>query len=1160
MIATSKGVTLIEASAGTGKTYTLCRIILRLIISENIPIDRILAITFTQVATEELNSRIRNLLRDSLEQIESRSITDESLQNILEQSSIEASVAGQRLNNSLQLFDEATISTIHGFCKRCLETLSLDSGVPFDAALEPIDDDLVSQLRDEFIRIHILERSYILTLAYHSTPRYSTKFKTVAKESASHPYARIRPKPQTVDYGLFDTAFADIQNGVESLLDRAVELIPSLKANSRFANRLSKPLETNQLASLAHRKRPLVEDLKLLEDLSLSSWLRAIKKAHKDLDPPEVCRDIDLFLAQIGNAIDGLVWEYREWLFRLLSQEKERRNIISFNDLIHLLHKTLRSDADASLSDLIRNKYDAALVDEFQDTDPIQYEIIQHLFGDGSKFLFYIGDPKQAIYRFRGADIFAYFQATEHSGDRLTQLSKNYRSTPNLIAAVNAIFSSSIDGFGIDRIRFYPSDSSKTLGSDRRLQFRAIEFNRPDLRTRANLTADLARVSAIQLSKRIKNEPGFDPGKVAFLVLKNQEADILHRELALKGIDSVIRSDKSVFQTDSVDIVLQLLEAVAHPSRQSIVKALLLTPICGKSWNDLLNERAAEEIHKILDFLHQWSREWYSSDFDTQFQKFLNLTGAENRLLENPEGERLYTDLCQLSELLQSEGISRLTSPSRLSNWLISMRGENVSNREDWQSRLRSDEGKPQIITIHKSKGLQFPVVICPFLSGLRTKPSKEFALYHDSNRADSLVIDLNPQDDTSATIKAENEGYAEHLRLIYVALTRASEECLVYLYPEDQLRDKQPSSISRLFLGTENAGTARANKNLALSIAAKLESLQPEAIDFGMLRFADVENEDTLVLQERNSDSNPRPLPIPVNVSPLEASALSFSTITRIANFESGNTAEIEFDEPDIEEDSVEIEIVDGQNSSLRPSIFTLPKGAITGNLLHSILESIDFQNPDGIQNTVEQAFQKIQFGNEDHLFAVANHIRSLLEIPLRERFSLNQISSQNRVAELEFAFPTNDNPLPRIARALRNHAGLPMTKSWINSLSLERAPIRSSYLRGFIDLVIYFQGQFYILDWKSNFLGNQISDYSESALVEEMEGSNYFLQYCLYAVALKRYLERKYPTDDYYQYFGGAFYLFIRGLNPHGQEGIFFDRPKRELLDALDEALAGP
>ena len=348
MIAISKGVTLIEASAGTGKTYTLCQIILRLIISENIPIDRILAITFTQAATEELNSRIRNLLRDSLEQIESQNITDKSLQNILEQSSIKASVAGQRLNNSLQLFDEATIATIHGFCKRCLETLSLESGVPFDAALEPIDDELISQLKDEFIRIHILERSYLLTLAYHSTPRYSKKFKTVAKESASHPYARIRPEPQTVDYGLFDTAFGDIQNGVESLLDRAVELIPSLKANSRFAKRLSEPSESSQLASLTHRKHPLVEDLKLLEDLSLSSWLKAVKKAHKDLDPPEVCKAIDPFLAQIENAIDGLVWEYREWLFRLLSQEKERRNILSFNDLIHLLHKTLRSDADAS--------------------------------------------------------------------------------------------------------------------------------------------------------------------------------------------------------------------------------------------------------------------------------------------------------------------------------------------------------------------------------------------------------------------------------------------------------------------------------------------------------------------------------------------------------------------------------------------------------------------------------------------------------------------------------------------------------------------------------------------------------------------------------------------------------------------------------------------
>ena len=1159
MIAVSRGVTLIEASAGTGKTYTLCRIVLRLIISENIPIDRILAITFTQAATEELNGRIRSLIRDSIEQLENQSITDDSLQSILEESSVEESVARQRLNNSLQLFDEATIATIHGFCKRCLETLSLESGAPFDAALEPIDDELVSQLKDEFIRIHILERSYLLTLAYHSSPRYSKKFKTVARESASHPYARIQPEPHKVDYGLFDTAFYDIQKSIESLVDRSTELIPLLKANSRFAKRLSEPVESNPLVAIANRKRPLAGDLKLLEDLSRPAWLKAVKKAHQDLDPPETCLVIDRFLTQIENAIDGLVWEYREWLFRMLTQEKVRRNIISFNDLVHLLHKTLQSDTDTSLANLISSQYDAALVDEFQDTDPIQYEIVQQLFGDGSKFLLYIGDPKQAIYRFRGADIFAYFKATENSGDRRVQLSKNYRSTPKLISAVNAIFSSSIDGFGIDRIQFFPSDSYKTPDSDRGLQFRAIEFERADPKSRADLSADLARASSAQLAERINNEPGFDPGRVAFLVSKNQEADVLHKELAARGIDSVIRSDKSVFQTDSVDTMLQLLEAVAHPSRQSIVKALLLTPICGKPWHDLLDEETAEETHKMLDFLHEWSREWYSSDFDTQFQKFLALTGAENRLLENPEGERLYTDLCQLSELLQSEAISRLTTPSHLSNWLISMREENVSNREDWQSRLRSDEGKPQIITIHKSKGLQFPVVICPFLSGLRTKPSKELALYHDNDSADSLVIDLNPKVDSRASARSENEEYAEHLRLIYVALTRAADECLVYLYPEDQLRDKEPSSISRLFLGSDNARAARAKKNLTPSIAAKLETLQPESIDFKSLRFADTDGGATVAFQRRDRAIDPKPLPIPTDASPPEERVLSFSTIARIASFEQSEAIEVEFDEPDLDENSAAIEIVDDPEISIGPSIFTLPKGAATGNLLHAILESVDFQNPGSIQEVTEQMFQKFQYGNEDHLRAVVAHIQSLVAIPIGQRFSLNQIPPQDRVAELEFAFATSANPLPKIAQAFRDHATLPMKKSWIDSLNLERAPTDASYMRGFIDLVIHFQGQFFILDWKSNFLGNQISDYCESALAEEMEGSDYFLQYCLYAVALKRYLERKYPNDDYYQYFGGAFYLFIRGINPHGQEGVFFDRPNRELLNALDEALVG-
>lgn len=1160
MIAPSKGVTLIEASAGTGKTYTLCRIILRLIISEGIPIDRILAITFTQAATEELISRIRELLKESLEQVESENISDESLQAILEEPSVDISVARKRISQSLQLFDEATIATIHGFCKRCLEVLSLESGAPFDASLEPIDDELISQLNDEFIRIHILERSYILTLAYHSSSRYSNKFKNVAKESASHPYARIQPEPKDFDYNQIDQTFSEIQRSIDSLLDSADTLRPCLKANRKFAKRLCEPPESNRVAALVRREHLLAEDLALLEDLSLASWEAALKVGHQNLDPPDVCRQIDRFLARIEDAFDGLVWKYREWLFRMLSQEKERRNIVSFNDLIHLLHKTLSSDSDLALASVISGQYDAALVDEFQDTDPIQYEIIQRLFGDGSKFLFYIGDPKQAIYRFRGADIFAYFKATEQSGDRRIQLSTNYRSTPKLISAVNAIFSKSTDGFGIDRIQFFPSDSSKDSQSDRGLQFRAIEFDQTDPKTQADLVANLARLTAAQLVERLNSEPDLDLEKIAFLVSKNREADTLHKELGLKGIDAVIRSDKSVFHTDSVDTMLQLLEAISHPSRQSTVKALLLTPICGQSWADLLGDENAAGAKEILDFLHDWSRNWYSADFDTQFQSFLALTGAENRLLESPDGERFYTDLCQLSELLQSEAISRLASPSHLSNWLVAMREENVSTREDWQSRLRSDEGKPQIITIHKSKGLQFPIVICPFLSALKTKPSKDLALYHDSDSADSLIIDLNPKDKSPAYLKSENEEYAEHLRLIYVALTRAAEECLVYLYPEDQLRDKDPSSISRLLIGTENAKTARKDKQLGLAIASKLESLQPESIDFETLQFSSLDFETQAKLRKNGAAISPKPLSIPANAGPDEERILSFSSISRIASPDASELIEIEFDEPEIEEDSGLEAEPDPEEAALGPSIFSLPKGALTGNLIHAVLESIDFQDPRSIRETTVEVFRKLQFGNEEYLPTVIDHIKSLLAIQLREGFSLNQISAQDRIAELEFAFPTKSHPLPDIAQAFRKFPSATIDRKWIESLNLEQATLRASYLRGFIDLVVHFQGQFYIIDWKSNHLGDRIEDYSEAALAKEMEDSDYFLQYCLYAVALKRHLEKRYPSEDYYPYFGGAFYVFVRGINSQGQEGIFFDRPSRNLLDALDAALGTP
>ena len=1161
MFELQKGASIIEASAGTGKTYTLCRIVLKLIVEKAIPIDRILAITFTQAATEELNTRIRALLRDCVNELESGKVTDEVLKEILSNDSIDSELARKRLRHSLETFDEASISTIHGFCKRSLDLVSLESDIGFDANLEQIEEELIARLKDEYIRIHILEKSALLSVVFDQNPKYKKRLDLIARECAAHPYALLEPKPDQFKLESLENAFLSALEAIEPFLEKADSMLLHLKKNVTLFKTLNSPEKREALTALARRKRPLLNDLSLLDTLDGGMWKKAVKKSGEHLGTPSVFERVTAFKESLAFVFDALIANYRDWLFEHLRAEKERRNVISFNDLLHILNRALQDEHGDSVVQTISERYDAALVDEFQDTDPVQYRIVQQLFGGDSKYLFFIGDPKQAIYRFRGADIFAYFEATNSNDLKRIQLSNNYRSTPSLVEGVNAIFESAPDGFAFEQIRFSPANAARETDSNLPLKVEALGLNEALTLSPSEASRLTAETSAQDLAQRVIDDSNFDLGKVAFLVNRNAEADLLMESLAKRGIDSVIKAERSVFRTNESENIALLLETLANPSKRHLVRALLLTTLGGYNWQNLLEDEFETDSYEIISFLHDWSRNWYSTNFDAAFHQLLDLTGASQRLLSRAGGEREYANYCQLSELLQNEDRIHRSTPNRLLTWLQSKTDENVSTHEDWQTRLRSDEGKPQIITIHKSKGLQFPVVICPFMTSLRPKAKREHALYHATERDNRLVIDLSPDEGTTALEAAEREEYAEHLRLIYVALTRAVDECHVYLVPEEPAKNTntRPSSFCQLLLGSADANTLYKEKNVSSALLKHIQQFPTSSIECSVREIAQIETSPTLMVSQTDSPtSQVQAKLIQKNSIPIAERVLSFSAITHLAHSLDSPHEDLENDEPILPSDSDPLEaIIDTQEEPTGPSIFNLPKGAHTGNLVHNILEQLDFQKPDTLKSLINDSFNRLRYGYHEYKPVLDENIRLLLKKRLTDSISLDRIAPRQRIAELEFAYPSSPDMLRKIANIFKKYPSNRIPSSWIAHSSLGKANVRASMLRGFIDLVFESDGKLYILDWKTNHLGNQAAAYSQSAMTQAMSQHNYYLQYCLYCIALKRHLQTRWPETPFYERFGGVFYLFIRGVEDSGDNGVFFDRPNEAFLDALDEAI---
>ena len=1219
---------LIEASAGTGKTYTITTLFLRLLLQSKLSVGQILVVTFTNAATRELYDRIRTRVREALTAFEDERSDDEVLAALVQASSDQAGRAESRdrLKAALRDFDDAAIFTIHGLCQRVLHEHAFESGTSFDAELTTSQESLIAEVVDDFFAQTLYDASPSLVRQMVEAGLSRRSLVALAKKGIADPTMPVLPEvldPQAIEASLAAFEVARSAAAASWSRDRAriVKGIDEAKLNQvqyKPATVAASALQMDQLLRSDRRGgTALFERFKLFTTAKLTSATTK-KSGPTPAHPFFAACDALLAAAALaerdsGNRLLLLKRELIDFARREMKIRKEAAHLQSFDDLLHRLDDALTGPLGPALAAAVRRKYTAALIDEFQDTDPVQYRIFETIYRESaSSPQFFIGDPKQAIYSFRGADVFAYLGALRRTSEaqRFT-LGTSYRSDPGLVEAVNTLFVRARAPFLLEQIGFSPVKAAKStrmhLGEAPVVPFRVLFYAR-EASTKAKaealtkgaanralpdaVAADIARLLASGAT--IEGRP-VSPGDIAVLARTNHQATAVQTALRELRIPCVLQGDASVFDSPEALEMQRLLGALAAPSSVGAIRLALTTSVFGRSADEieaLDHDDEAWEAH--AQQFQAWGASFRDHGFIAGFRRLLDDRQVPSRLLGWIDGERRLTNLLHLAERLHVAQIREHLGPAGLLRWLATVRSEQEARDEagadEAQMRLESDDAAVKLVTIHKSKGLEYPIVYCPYLwdGKLLHDDDKKTPMFHDPDpgRDHRRTLDLGSPDLAEHAEHAAREAAAENLRLLYVALTRAKHQCTIVW---GNINDAPTSALGYL-LHQGDPGEA-APPDLFTATTTRLEGLD----DAGMRADLDAlvrDGKGTIAVETLSLSVGERYVPpaaahTELEFRPIARSLESFWRTSSFSGLIAGGSAEAKGDDGRdldaglVDDPLVEIEPTDAASSAGEEVLLhAFPMGARPGEMLHKVFEDIDFGAPEAeIAEVAARSLERFQVAPAaEWKDLLGRAVRESLETPLRAPgaargavFTLRGVPREKRLNELEFIFPvgspgdsngSSGAPEARLTAAalgevFARHASAPVPADYAGALArLAFSPLEG-FLRGFIDLVFEHDGLYYVADYKSNHLGAAPADYGEGALVEAMAHHHYFLQYHLYVVAVHRYLETRVPGYDYDTHFGGVFYLFVRGMAPDRGEnaGVFADRPSRALVLALAE-----
>jgi exodeoxyribonuclease V beta subunit len=1178
------GVHLIEASAGTGKTYAIALLYLRILVELQLEPKQILVVTYTEAATKELRGRIRKRIREALDLIDGKETTDKLLSDLCANANgrwADKTAVRSILDRALKSFDTASIFTIHAFCLRALKDNAFESGSRYDIELVTDQSELFHEIVDDFWRQTFFRDSVQLLKSVLAKFSPDSLYSFV-KGMVGNPKQQIIP-PFTVEQ--VSTLEAGCQSAFEAVkqtwTDKRQEIVELIKAAKGLSKGPYKadllPPYFEQLDSFTANTgfSELPEDYSLFCSSSMVTTGKGVAPEHLFF---EQCEALKRHVEQRLLMVKGALIAY---CTTQLGIRKQQRNVRFFDDLLNNLFDALNGDTGLPLAAKLRTSYQAALIDEFQDTDPVQYDIFKTIYADTSAPLFLIGDPKQAIYSFRGADIFAYMQAAEDvkPQHRFT-LTSNWRSTPDLLSAFNQLFSNQKKPFLYEQIEYHPVGAGQE--SARQLTSAAVD-NAPfqvwlmppaDLNvTKANNVAVAA--VAVEISRLLREgttgkaligDKPVMPGDIAVIVRSHWQAKSIRDALVPLGIPCVLRGDMTIFETDQAREVSVLLEALLNPASTSAVRAALLTDILGRSGSDLaLLSTDEKQWDLCLEQFREYHQLWHDKGFMVMARLLLSREGIRGRLLGYPDGERRLTNLLHCLEVIHGKTHQRGIGMEGLVTWFTERVAGN-DKADEHEIRLETDEQAVKIITIFVSKGLEYPIVFCPFIWGGIIE-NKEVISFHDDY---AMVKDYGSDDFEANRSKAREELLAESLRLLYVAVTRAKYRCYLYAGKIDKGHSKSdPATSSLAYLIHASAETR----------AAKYDLVDQVAQEFLGFTAAELADHYTHLVTDSGGCISAAPLadvlePEPWQSSPVDTSAFACRTFKgqiqhtwRVTSFTSFAAHEYKAAELPDRDETTKAELAGSQarqEPATGTSIFTFPKGAQAGIFMHELFEKIDFSNVSELSvNQMVEEKTGLHGIEKEWQPCLCEMVSNVLHAPLGSQdssFTLADLKSGSWQTELEFFFPLKFISSDLLRRALGNHTAEYEAVDLDAVLAaLQFKPVQGM-VQGFMDMVFEHQGRYYLLDWKSNHLGLGVEQYGQEAMKREMERNLYPLQYLLYTVALNRYLALRVTGYDYTTHFGGVYYIFLRGVEATPTEecyGIYRDLPPCELVNALTDTL---
>lgn len=1217
------GCTLVEASAGTGKTWAICGLVLRLLLESKLDIQQVLVVTFTKAATAELKERIRSRIVQTRARLLATTALppDPFLTPLLDRQRAlghgNADMA-QRMDVALQHFDEAAIHTIHAWCQRALADVPLATGLPLQLQLQADDSAELLQTAQDFWRRHIVQAdlppALLASLVQHGDSPQS--FAKLLRRRQAKPLAQMKwpdaiDTPAAIDLAAVDSAFAAAQQCWQAsraeFLAALQTALPGLSKKNWKAH--TPALATAQWDTLLTGSSPLATPAGKKDYLSHYAPVKLTpNKGKPPLEPhpfPALAQALLEARSAVQHSIDihrlALIKRWLEDGPTAVQQAKRQARVQAYDDLLLNLHDRLQGTGSQALATALRQRWPAALVDEFQDTDPLQYAIFQRIYltapeaPDSAPPLFFVGDPKQAIYSFRHADLRTYLRARQQATREAT-LQDNQRSVPLLVQATNALFSQHSAAFIQTGLHFRPvgvgnkpkpvlQQQNLAAASLAPLQLWALPGNPPlskaqALQQAAHATAqDVASLLALTQAGSLQLDGlAVQASDIAILVRSHRQGALMRQALMACGVGCIELSQASLWDSTDAEDLHRVLAAVLAPTRASTVRAALATELIGLdaiTVAALTHDESAwtQHLHTLTELRNLWA----TRGIGVMLRRLHAAYAVAARMLARPDGERRMTNLLHLAECLQQAALDH-PAPEALLRWLQRQRSDpQARDSEATQLRLESDRHLVQIVTIHRSKGLEYPFVYCPFLwdgapGGLRG--GLEGREGHDADTGNAFVdfrlLDAKHPEATACTEAARQDQRAENLRLAYVALTRAVLRCTLVVGPyitvhgaqrSPSLAQAAASPLHWLLAGPDIPKPGADAQPLAqvwVDFAHRLQAEWPGSVAWQPLPTGN----GAPLLAAADATIAPAALPSPQQM-PTPWRMASYSSLSLGARHDA---AAVDHDrrllvaEPVAEASTAATDADD---------ILNFPRGAAAGECLHAVFETIDFCDPTGWPAVVDQTLANHAAAlpgarPEPVLAMLADVLHTpLLQTDLRTvagtgppALTLAQVSAAHRLNELEFTLPAPTLNAGALQALLHAHG--------LAGPTLAFAPLHG-YLRGFIDLVFEHRGRFHVLDWKSNHLGHSPASYAAPALAAAMTAQGYHLQLLLYTLALHRWLQARLPNYSYEQHMGPGLYLFVRGVRPGWRSaqgatcGVHAWRAPLALVQALSDLL-GP